>query len=187
MRTVDPDEAKEIRENLRFGYAGVGSDWYYESHWYSGLNQPALMTENFDFESLGPRTELGQVIVNIRGDRLTHAAAACGAGGLLTRLLQDFQIDINQLNAEGETPLLCACRSGHPDLVKIFLDNGARADIPARNGETPLHWLIAFGDTVNPVALGQDLINRGGAKVDAFTTQPVSHSLYPANIDVDFQ
>lgn len=189
LNKLDSAQAAHIRELLKFGYGGVGANWFLDNEWLHGLTQSTLMSKDFLPESLGSKPELADVIVNKRGDNLIHAAAAVGAFGLLQTLVTDFQIDINKRNDYGETALLCACRSGHPNTVKVLLDKGALASIQAVNGESPLHWLISFmfNEKINFAVLGKDLIQRGGAVVDAFTTSHISHSMFPGTIDVDFQ
>jgi ankyrin repeat protein len=187
LKVLEPQQAKHTRELLKYGYGGVGSNWFHEDQWLQGLTQPKLMSKDFALDCLGPRTELQEVVVNIHGDRIIHAAAAVGAYGLIQKLLTDIKIDVNQRNAKGETALLCACRSGHPDMVKLLLDSGAQASIQSTSGESPLHWLVSFDENINPAAIGKDLIERGGASVHAFTTQCICHSVFPGSIDVDFQ
>ena len=187
LKVLDSQQAKHIREVLRYGYGGVGSNWFDVDQWLHGLTQPILMSKEFTLDSLGSRAQLHSVVVNIRGDRIIHAAAAVGAYGLVQELLTDIKIDVNQLNMKGETALLCACRSGHPGIVRLLLESGAQASIQSVSGESPLHWLLSFDETINPAAVGNDLIERGGASVHAFTTQRISHSVFPGSIDVDFQ
>lgn len=187
LKELDPQRAKHTREVLKYGYGGVGANWFNADQWLHGLTQPKLLSKDFALDSLGSRTELPEVVVNMRGDRIIHAAAAVGAYGLTQELLTEIKIDVNQRNAKGETALLCACRSGHPDIVKLLLDSGAQASIQSSSGESPLHWLVSFDERINPVAIGKDLIERGGASVHAFTTQRISHSAFPGSIDVDFQ
>ncbi|EGU87120.1 hypothetical protein FOXB_02359 [Fusarium oxysporum f. sp. conglutinans Fo5176] len=50
------------------------------------------------------------------------------------------------LHMAGETPLLCACHAGQSRTVLWLTTHGATALIGAWNGESPLHWLISFGD-----------------------------------------
>ncbi|KAI1413517.1 ankyrin [Hypoxylon sp. FL1857] len=187
LKELDAKEMEHAKDLIRFAYGGVGADWYYDHQWLYGLTQSTLMSRDFQPESLGSNDDLADVVVNTRGDKLVHALAAVGAYGLLKELLVDFKVPVDMLNLEGETALLCACRSGHADSVKLLLDNGASASIQAVNGETPLHWLSSFKDNINVAALGRDLIERGGAKVDAFTTRHISHSIFPGSIDIDFQ
>lgn len=187
LKRLDLKQAARTRELMKFGYGGVGANWFLDSQWLPGLTQSTLMSKDFSPERLGSRTELQSVIVNTKGDGLLHAGAAVGAFGLVRELLTDMNFDVNKQNQKGETALLCACRSGHPDIVKLLLDNGARASIQSEGGESPLHWLTSFDENINAAALGNDLIKRGEAKVDAFTNQRIAHSIFPGSIDVDFQ
>lgn len=187
LKVLDPSQAKHTRELLKYGYGGVGSNWFYKDEWFQGLTQPKLKSKDFALDCLGSRSELQEVVVNVRGDPIIHAAAAVGAYGLARELLTDIKIDVSQRNAKGETALLCACRSGHPDIAKLLLDSAAQASVQSASGESPLHWLLSFDEEINPAAIGKDLIERGGASVHAFTTQPISHSVFPGSIDVDTQ
>ncbi|KAI2465957.1 ankyrin [Annulohypoxylon bovei var. microspora] len=187
LKELDSQEMEKTGDLVRFGYGGVGANWYHDNQWLYGLTQSTLMRKDFHLESLGPRTSIADIAVNKRGDKITHASAAVGAYGLLKELITDVKVPVDLLNSEGETALLCACRSGHPEMVKLLLENGASAFIQSASGETPLHWLLSFKDNINIAALGKDLIEIGGAKVDAFTTCRISHSIFPGSMDVDFQ
>lgn len=187
LKVLDPQQAQHIRGLVKFGYGGVGCNWFHEDQWLHGLSQPKLMSKDFAVDSLGSGGELQNVVVTARGDRLVHAAAAVGAYGVVNALLTNTKVDVNQQNAKGETALLCACRSGHANIVKLLLDSGAKASIQSDSGETPLHWLLSFDDNINIAALGKDLVGRGGASIDASTNQRISYSIFPASIDVDFQ
>ncbi|KAI1459630.1 ankyrin [Annulohypoxylon moriforme] len=184
---LDPKEMVQTRDLVRFGYGGVGADWYLDHQWFHGLTQSTLMSKDFHLESLGPKDNLAGITVNNRGDNIIHAAAAVGAYGLLKELVTDVKLAVDLLNAKRETALLCACRSGHATNVKLLLDNGASASIQSASGESPLHWLSSFEDKINVAAVGKDLVERGRAKVDAFTTCRTSYSIFPGTIDVDFQ
>ena len=187
MKIVDPSKGHHIRELVKYGYGGVGTSWYNDNQMLHELTQPKLMDKDFSLDALSSEADITDLKANLRGDHLIHAAAAFGSERRIRELLTDKHININQLNSKGETALLCACRSGHPDVVKFLLDNGAKASISATNGETPLHWLLSFDDKINIAALGTDLIQKGGATVDAFTTERIAYSCFPGSIDVDFQ
>ncbi|KAL8646332.1 MAG: hypothetical protein Q9226_006903 [Calogaya cf. arnoldii] len=71
------------------------------------------------------------------------------------------------------------------DSILHFAMFNADASIAAYNGETPLHWLIQFGDeSIEPII--KDMIKRG-ANVDAATRERLSYSYYPASIDIDWR
>jgi len=145
---LNPEEGKHCRKLLRYGYGGVGASWYAEDQWLCGLTQGSFLHADFKCESLGPKERLSDLVVNLRGDHILHAAAAIGARGMLMPLLEEGTLSVNQRNARGETALLCACRSGHADVVLLLLDNGADASLQALNGESPLHWLSSFDPEV---------------------------------------
>src|SRR5205085_1738824 len=95
LKVLEPQQAKHTREVLKYGYGGVGSNWFNEDQWLHALTQPKLMSKDFALDSLGSRTELQDVVANIRGDGIIHAAAAVGAYGLIQELLTDIKIDVN--------------------------------------------------------------------------------------------
>ena len=186
LAKVDHDRAQETWNKIRHYFGGVGAIWYYTGQWLHDLSPSKLREDGFNISDLAPRDKIHSLSINIRGDGILHAAAANAACDLVQRLLRDFDIDVDQRNAQGETALLCATRSGHLHAVKILLEHGASASIQAHNGETPLHWLVSFfGPLVKDV--GTLLLETGGAVVDACTNQSISHSVFPSNIDVDFQ
>lgn len=187
LQRLDPEKASQCRKRIRFGYGGVGANWFTDGQMLFGLTQSTLMSKDFSPESLGDLAELQSVEINRKGDSLMHAAASVGAYGLLRGLLASGHFDVNRPNRTGETALLCACRSGHADIVMLLLSSGARASMQSATGETPLHWLLSFDEGINIQLLGDDLVKRGGARVDAYTTCHTAHSVFPGSIDVDFQ
>jgi hypothetical protein len=76
LKALEPQQAKHTREVLKYGYGGVGSNWFHENQWLQGLTHPKLMSKIFALDYLGSQTELQEVVVNIRGDCIIHAAAA---------------------------------------------------------------------------------------------------------------
>ncbi|KAI0895279.1 ankyrin repeat-containing domain protein [Annulohypoxylon nitens] len=187
LKDLDAEEWKRTRDLVRLGYGGVGANWYLDHRMLYGLTQSKLVNRDFRFEQLGLRDNLTNIAVNERGDRIIHAAAAVGAYTLLKELITDIKIPVDLLNSKGETALLCACRSGHPANVKLLLDNGASASIQSANGESPLHWLSSFEDNLRIEIVGKYLTDVGGAKVDAFTTCRISHSMFSSEMDVDIK
>ena len=186
LASLDLERAESTRLNLRHFLGGIGTGWYCEGQWLYGLSHSKLVHDVVDTDSLAAYGAISDIHVNLRGDGLLHAAAANNAFSLLVRLLEDYGVNVNECNPQGETALLCAARSGHPAMIRILLAHGASASIQAQDGETPLHWLISFsGQSVTEV--GKDLIERGGAIVDVASHQNISHSAFPSSIDVDFQ
>ncbi|KAL8724266.1 MAG: hypothetical protein Q9181_006906 [Wetmoreana brouardii] len=166
---------------------GVGADWLNSSEMLHGHTQAQWIEDEWLMEKVRTADKpLSQLIVNKRGDTVLHFAAMCGRWKPFKSLIIDHKMDIDLRNPIGETPLLCACRSGHGGIVLLCLKNfKADSSVDATNGETPMHWLIRFDDQyIEPML--QDLIATG-AKIDATTRKRISHSQYPGNVDVDFQ
>ena len=73
----------------------------------------------------------------------------------------------NQVNTDGETPILVASRLGHERIVRILLDAGANADTrKAPLFATALYWAVVQGHT----AIALLLIERG-ANVSIMTAE----------------
>ena len=74
---------------------------------------------------------------------------------------------LNQVNTDGETPILVASRLGHERIVRILLDAGANADTrKAPLFATALYWAVVQGHT----AIALLLIERG-ANVSIMTAE----------------
>ncbi|KAK8246890.1 hypothetical protein HDK90DRAFT_461685 [Phyllosticta capitalensis] len=63
---------------------------------------------------------------------------------LLTQVLPVKKPDINSKGVDGFTPLLYAIDGGQPKIVQLLLINGAKSDMPADCGTTPLSWAISI-------------------------------------------
>jgi ankyrin repeat protein len=64
---------------------------------------------------------------------------------IFERIKQDPKI-VNQPLWTGDTPILVAAESGHPDVVELLLTNHADINVRGRFGETPLHYAVNKGD-----------------------------------------
>ncbi|EXJ91693.1 serine/threonine protein kinase [Capronia epimyces CBS 606.96] len=186
LRTVDASRAQTIHTRLSLGFGGVGAPWFWPENLLYGLTQPKIMDAKFMSEFLGqqdhPHPET--LVANKRGDKLLHIAASCGGVATVRLLIDTYKMDPNTVNAQGETALLCSCRSAQGPMTAMLLQTyHADASIAAKNGESPLHWLVSFGDEII-APLGKDLLSCGG-RIAAETTENVAHSLFPASIDVD--
>ncbi|KAM8972069.1 LOW QUALITY PROTEIN: cortactin-binding protein 2 [Pelodytes ibericus] len=103
------------------------------------------------------------------GDRLTllHQAAAQGNVTLLSMLLNEEGLDLNNLCKDGHSALYSAAANGHSDCVKLLLTSGAQVNATVSNGFTALctaaaqghskcaEILIAFNADINHVDGGQ--------------------------------
>ena len=177
---------EETRTWLRNCTGGLGANWYCDANMLHGLTLGNWRNHKVFMEQARNVTDVNIFRVNKRGDTLMHLGAACGFYESLEVLIKQLQPDINCRNSAGDTAIICACRAGQGGNVSMFLQQyGADASIAALNGETPLHWLIAFPDeSIAP--LTKDLVARG-AKIDAVTTERIFHSVFPGTIDCDFQ
>ena len=63
-------------------------------------------------------------------------------------LLDSGLFDVNQGNPEGFTPLICAARKGHSNIVRIILERGANLSIANDCGFTALHVSSQHGHIV---------------------------------------
>lgn len=186
LRILDSGRAQTIHNRLVRGSAGVGAPWFYPEYLFLGLCQPKIVNAEFMSEFLSKQDRSETMVVNKHGDKLLHFAAACGAIATVKLMVDKHKVDINMVNALGQTPWLCSCRSGQGPMTAMLLQRyHANASITAKNGESALHWLISFEDSIIEPA-GKDLMTHG-ASAASETTGHVAHSVLPGHIDVDFQ
>lgn len=88
--------------------------------------------------------------------------------GLKRHLKQHPEIQLNQLNAEGQSPLHIACQMGLCDIVSTLVNHGANINLTNRQNKTPC--AIAFAH--QHFALGDSLYARG-AKITSYQTTPM--------------
>lgn len=178
---------ESIRRWVRNAGCGVGANWLSTPEMLEGRSQIEWIQDDWLMKrARDATTPLSDIKVNKRGDSILHFASMCGMWKEFKSLILDYNMDINLRNPHGETPLLCGCRAGHGAIVIYCLTVfNADASIAAYNGETPLHWLIHFGDeSIEPIV--KDMIKRG-ANVDAASRERLSYSYYPASIDIDWR
>ncbi|KAI4175679.1 MAG: hypothetical protein LQ346_008036 [Caloplaca aetnensis] len=176
-----------IKRWVRQAGGGVGANWLSTSEMLEGRSQIEWIKDDWLMHrARTATTPLSEVKVNKRGDSILHFVAMCGMWRELKSLILDHKMDVNLQNPLGETPLLSACRAGHGGIVALCLKTfNADASIAAHNGETPLHWLMHFEhDSIEPIV--KDMIDRG-ANIDAASRERISHSYYPASIDIDWR
>ena len=61
-----------------------------------------------------------------------HEAAKSGDVEKVRELLEQGKYDVNSADADGATPLHCACSEGHLDLVRVLVSD-YRADARMQN------------------------------------------------------
>lgn len=88
--------------------------------------------------------------------RVLIEAAALGNLNEVKQLL-GLDTDVNAINRENETALMCACENGHLTIVTILTENGALVDLERKNGDRALeiatkknftaivHYLVSEG------------------------------------------
>ncbi|KAL6357251.1 hypothetical protein LRP88_07409 [Fusarium phalaenopsidis] len=189
LALVSKDDYEETKKTIRNSLAGTGANHFFQTEMLHGFthgmwiktfgNIPVLL-ENFS-----QLNRIADYTANKRGDRILHVAATCGQTEAIKALLDRFpSLKVNQLNDQGETPLLCACRAGQTDTVLWLASHGAKASVAARNGESPLHWLISF-DNEEIERVGPALI-QAGADANVKTTTFIAYQAeFPASLDLD--
>ncbi|PSR80444.1 ankyrin repeat-containing domain protein [Coniella lustricola] len=70
-----------------------------------------------------------------------HMAAQRGQAGILQTLLQQ-EIDSNDRDSDGFTPLMHSVANGHQECVRILLENGAQVTALDHHLRSSLHWAV---------------------------------------------
>jgi len=87
------------------------------------------------------------------GRTAMHYACIKGRARAVKRCLREDLIDVNGSDSDGNTPLMHACMSGHPDIVEMLLDVLLKfgIDMDGRNlmGYTPLLLACKYGNYVS--------------------------------------
>lgn len=188
LSKVSKEAFEATKSNLRLCFGGTGARFFHHSEMLHGFtlgmwlktfgNVPVLL-ENFS-----RLNRIADYKVNNRGDRILHIAASCGQVEAIEALLDRFPIlEVNQVNDQGETPLLFACRAGQTRTVLWLASHEAKASITAQNGESSLHWLISFDDE-DIESVGSALV-QAGADTGAKTMTSVAHGDFPSSMVPD--
>jgi hypothetical protein len=178
-----PRESERLSQVLGDLYGGVGAKWYDRSEMLHGLTRSDWIRDDFLLLQAEVLPDVKEYRVNTRGDTLLHFVSACGRHKPLRELIDQHGFDVNCRNNAGDTPLICACRSGHGSNIRLLLQvYNADPSLTAKNGETALHWLVSLNDaTIVPAA--RDLIARG-ADLEAMTRERICHSKFPGTVEL---
>ncbi|RYP45981.1 hypothetical protein DL768_007763 [Monosporascus sp. mg162] len=95
------------------------------------------------------------------GPEAIHLAIARRHMRAISALLE-YQADIDAVDQDGQTPLICAVHLGFDGLVSFLLDSGAHMELEDRYGQTPLSLAAMNGHET----IAKLLVENGG-KFDA--------------------
>lgn len=116
------------------------------------------------------------------GGNALHHAARQGDLEALALILSASDVNVNERNDAGETPLLTAVRAGAMGCVEKLLSVKADPNRPGKNGETPLGEAARLGRIV--IA---DMLMRAGADVNAALRNgqtPLLLAIRERNVDI---
>ena len=151
-------------------YAGAYEDFFQAVSRDDGGTVRALIQRGLDPNSRSPE-----------GQTALHLALRDQSPRVAQALWASPDLDVNALNANGETPLMMAALKGDLDSAKRLIERGARIH---KDGWSPLHY-AASGPEPKIVAL---LLDRG-APIDALgpnrSTPLMMAASYGAEASVD--
>ncbi|CAI5792271.1 repeat and SAM domain-containing 3 isoform X1 [Podarcis lilfordi] len=75
-----------------------------------------------------------------------HTAASIGQYEVVKENIQRGEVDLNQRNCGGWTPLMYASYIGHDTIVRILLEAGVNVNVPTPEGQTPLMLASSCGN-----------------------------------------
>jgi hypothetical protein len=78
------------------------------------------------------------------GNTILHHASYYGYSEIVEIILSYIHSNgiINKENEKYNTPLHCACKSGHLEIVKLLIEHGAFIDMIGGKGLTPFHYAL---------------------------------------------
>lgn len=89
-----------------------------------------------------------------------HHAATHGHPAIAELLLRSRGVEVNLLDVDGGTPLLCAADYGQTEVAKLLLEAGADANRADNDGITPLLLAACYGH----LELAKDLCAHGAVR-----------------------
>ncbi|KAK4442439.1 serine threonine kinase [Podospora aff. communis PSN243] len=153
LHSLNPRFHAEAMDQLRGKYAGVGietpSQYYDRGEWHDD----DLYWQVVAHIEAGEEKVVSQIVL---------LSATANRIGLLRKLIDEDLVNVNCVNEWSESPLLCACRSGHRDITLLLLDHGADPCTASGEGLTPLHFLSSFDGEHIPEICAR-LVNAGAS------------------------
>lgn len=132
LRQHESDLFKATLTDLRRLYRGIGqrsADWApIDQEKYSGSKNDSAASK-------------------LRPNCSIHEAAQSGDIKSVEALLETPEINTESRNEDGETPLICAIRSGHLEVAGSLILQGADVEAIDKRGATVLHWLVSLTET----------------------------------------
>jgi len=110
------------------------------------------------------------LIINSRRDTVLHFVVSTGNMAMFESF-ESSSLDIivaNSKNEQGDTPIICATRAGHFDMLSRLISRNADASLTNSFSENPLHFLTSLDDLDIPTAA--QLLVGAGAELDAEAT-----------------
>jgi hypothetical protein len=110
------------------------------------------------------------IIINARKDTVLHWVASTGNRAMF-EAFPSSSLDalvVNSKNEQGDTPILCATRAGHFDILAMLISLNADASLTNSFSENPLHFLVNLDDDNIPLAA--QLLVSAGAELDTEAT-----------------
>jgi ankyrin repeat protein len=145
------------------------------------INQMQVATaegESKESDEAPKKRNFESIFVNHIGHGLLHYAASSGNAPALRHMIEKYHVNLNVADqAASETPLVCACRSGHFECAMVLLETGASPNQSQFGAEPPLSWLCSFKrEEMSTIA--QKLVNTG-AVVDGGGTYTLRPDVRP--------
>jgi hypothetical protein len=118
LATIAKDDYRETKDLIRTVLAGTGANFFFRSEILHGFEHGMWMKTfgniSISLENFSRLNRIADYTINKRGDRILHIAANCGQTEAIEALVNRFSpLNVNQLNDQAETPLLCACRAAN--------------------------------------------------------------------------
>ena len=159
-----------VAANISVASAGTYEDFFLAVNRDDGDTVRALVQRGFDANARSPQ-----------GQTALHLALRDQSWRVAQALWASTALDVNAVNASGETPLMMAALRGDLDWARRLVDRGAKVQ---KDGWSPLHY-AATGPEPKIVAL---LLDRG-APIDATSpnrsTPLMMAAQYGAEANVD--
>lgn len=111
------------------------SDWQDAGSFWISLERENIPVEAGDYNTLIPILSKADLLWAVEGGQM-----------LILRFLVASGVDVNQVDANGDTPLFFAVCGQDEEVIQWLLENGAEPNVVDRAGRTVLHVAAEGGD-----------------------------------------